>query len=238
MAGNEQNRTEQNRTEQNRTEQNRTEQNRTEQNRAHSLPRALHTHTSHPLHSEPFTFTHHIHCTHLLTQNHDHTACTLHFTHYTLMLPAFEWGGMLECTIVGSLSGSPLSGIDFGSRFPSLRDDHFPRFRRWRPTLTMFKYIYTSTPSRAHQDGSTSVTIHVHIFVFDSTRLVHLQEDRLNGWRPSDNHIIYVHTHAPHHAHQHLHRYEIRNHLDPHAITFMTYFDIHLLHQDRPTGAS
>ena len=62
----------------------------------------------------------------------------------------------------------------------------------------MFKYIYTSTPSRAHQDGSTSVTIHVHIFVFDSTRLVHLQEDRLNGWRPSDNHNIYVYTHTFH----------------------------------------
>ena len=35
---------------------------------------------------------------------------------------------LLECTLVGSLSGSPLSGIDieFGSRFPSLHDDHFP----------------------------------------------------------------------------------------------------------------
>ena len=31
--------------------------------------------------------------------------------------------------------------IEFGSRFLSLRDDHFPRFRRWRPTLTMSKYI-------------------------------------------------------------------------------------------------
>ena len=30
----------------------------------------------------------------------------------------------LECTLVGSLSGSPLSGIEFGPRSASLRDDH------------------------------------------------------------------------------------------------------------------
>ena len=57
------------------------------------------------------------------------------------MLLAFEWRGILECTLVGSLSGSPLSGIEFGSRFLSLRDDHCPRFRRWRPTLAMSKSI-------------------------------------------------------------------------------------------------
>ena len=92
----------------------------------------------------------------------------------------------------------PCLGSSLGHAFPSLRDDHFPRFRRWRPTLTMFKYIYTSTPSRAHQNGSTSVTIHGHVFVFDSTRLVHVQEDRLNCWRPSDNHNIFIYTHAFH----------------------------------------
>ena len=128
-----------------------TEQNRTE-----------HIHCT-----EPSTFTDRIHshphitstaptCSHtiMITQ---HVHSTLH--DYTLMLPAFEWGGMLECTLVGSLSGSPLSGIEFGSRFPSLRDDHFPRFHRWRPTLTMFKYIYVyvytlkSTPREEASPG-------------------------------------------------------------------------------------
>jgi hypothetical protein len=47
---------------------------------------------------------------------------------------------------------SPLSRIEFGSRFLSLRDDHFPRFRRRRLTLTMFVYIHTSTSSSAHQN--------------------------------------------------------------------------------------
>ena len=69
----------------------------------------------------------------------------------------------LECTVVGSLSGSFLSGIEFGSRFASLRDDHFPRFRRWRPTLTMSMshvYVYTSTTSRTHRKaGWTKMNI-------------------------------------------------------------------------------
>ena len=57
---------------------------------------------------------------------------------------------------------------------------------------TMFVYIPTSTSSRAHTNGSTGVTIHGHIFVFDSTRLVHVQEDRLNNLRPSGNHNIFI----------------------------------------------
>ena len=104
-------------TEQIRTEQNRTEQNRTEQNRAHSLHRALHI--TDRIHLHP-----HITSTTIALSNptasaasldavaadipltphsqfikhtHNRAACTLHLARYTLMLPAFEWGEMLEC---------------------------------------------------------------------------------------------------------------------------------------------
>ena len=80
----------------------------------------------------------------------------------------------MECTLVGSLSGPPLSGIEFGSFFGSLCDAHFPRFCHWRPTLIMCMYIYTSTTSRAHQNGSTSV--------------------RSDGQLPADHHPVHRET--------------------------------------------
>ena len=150
--------------------------------------------------------------------------------------------GLLECTLVGSLSGPLLFGIEFGSRFPSLRDDHFPRFRRWWSTLTMFKNIHTSTTSRAHQNGSTCVAIHGHVFAFDSTRLVHVQARRSAKLLAAIGQQENLHLHAclPHHAHQHLHRFDICHHLDRHAIIniITTRFEIHPLPQDRPNGAS
>ena len=59
-----------NRTEQNRTEQNRTEQNRTEQNRSRD--------------PEPFTFTHHIHCTQ--SPSHSHITSTAPTCSHTIMI--------------------------------------------------------------------------------------------------------------------------------------------------------
>ena len=49
-----------------------------------------------------------------------------------------------------------------------------------------------------YKNGSTCVTIHGHVFVFDSTRLVHVQDDRLDCLRPSDNHQHLIDTHAFH----------------------------------------
>ena len=91
------------------TKQHRTEQNKTEQSTLTALS------------TEP-SFTYHIHCIHLLTHTHEHAASTLHFAHvHSHMLPAFEWGGILECTLVRSLSSgsSPVWGSLLGHAWPA-----------------------------------------------------------------------------------------------------------------------
>ena len=53
---------------------------------------------------------------------------------------------LLECTLVYfsriPVWVFPCLGSSLGHAFPSLRDDHFSRFRRWRPTASPCSSIY------------------------------------------------------------------------------------------------
>ena len=106
----------------------------------------------------------------------------------------------------------------------------------WPALSSRWSWRACSNESRSARGALISVIV----FAFDSTRLVHVQEDQLNCWRPSGNKKIFIYTHA-------FHITLINTFPDSRFVTISigtrtiiitTRFEIHPLPQDRPNGAS